>query len=95
MDDVEKILSEEPIVETKFNKKLSLKNIFTKKRLIIGGIIIISLIIFFFMPSCECKVCEVCTCVQEISISDIKSQIITKGYVELNNGELKLAPYLG
>ena len=101
-NDIERILSEEPLIENKKPiknkfKKPNLKNLFTKKRLIIGGVIILTLLILLgllLIPSCaECNVCK--ECIQDISINDIKSQIISKGYVELNNGELKLAPYLG
>ena len=105
MNEIEKILSENPIESeektkpiNKSNKsnKLVLKNILTKKRLIIGGVILLILVGFLLLPSCECDICDICDiCTHEISIDDIKTQIISKGYVELDNGELKLSPYLG
>ena len=100
MNDIERILSEEPLIENnkpkkKINKQM-FKKFLTKKILIIGGMIILILLGFLLFPSCECSICNICDeCIQDISINDIKSQIISKGYVELNNGELKLAPYLG
>lgn len=102
MDDIDRILSEEPIIsKPKIQtygkaKKPIFKKIFNRRTLIFGGIILFILAGFLLVPSCECEPCKVCdTCMQEISITDIKAQIISKGYVELNNGELKLAPYLG
>lgn len=109
-NDIEKILSEDPIMDDKsINKKFKmfrnfkkpdLKNILTRKRLIIGGLVILILLGFLLLSNLggcdECEVCKECNnCIQNISIIDIRDQIINKGYVELNDGELILAPYLG
>ena len=75
MNDIEKILSEDPIIENnkpiskKFNKfkrfrnfkKPDLKNLFTKDRLIIGVVVILVLLGLFLITSHnECDECKVC-----------------------------------
>ena len=101
--EIANILNENPIInQTKSKPDLKTKISgfklkFPKKKtiLIIGVIIIV--IGGFMLISNQCEVCNVCEeCVQEISLENIKQQIIDKGYAEISDGEsnLKLTPYI-
>jgi len=98
-NDINKILKEFPLEEKK--KKITLKKkipkIKSKKRVIISIGIIIAIIILglIMIPnSCKCEVCDLCS--KGIDVSQIKQQIIDKGYAEITDGNniLKLSPYL-
>ena len=105
--EIEDILKETPL-ENKSNSKANLKTKspgkkrrFPKKKtiLIIGVMIIV--IGGFILLSNPCEVCDICEtckeCVQEISMENLKQQIINKGYAEIGKGTdiLKLSPYNG
>ena len=112
-DEIKDILTEFPVNELgqkvqtygKSKKPNTFKNKFKKLNIkAIGGIILsLILIIGFFMyvdlPQDDSE--EVYetkdVCVQEISLGDIKQQIITKGYANIKDGNtvLKLSPYTG
>ena len=109
-DDIEDILREDPIEnkpKIQTYGKAKKMNIFSKlgsnkKKVIISvGIILVVITIgfLFLIPnSCECEVCTICgECIQNISIENIKQQIISQGYAELTDGDklLKLSPYTG
>lgn len=112
-DEIKDILTEFPVnglgqkVQTygKSKKPNTFKNKFKKLNVkaIIGIIFSLILIISFFMyvdlpQNDEEETCEICAvCVQKISLEDIKHQIITKGYVNIKDGNtvLKLSPYTG
>ena len=101
--EIENILNENPL-ESKSNSKSPLKTkspgfklrLPKKKTILIIGVIII-VIGGFILLSNQCEVCNVCEeCVQEISMENIKQQIIDKGYADITDGKsnLKLAPYI-
>ena len=101
-DDIEDILREDPIEnrsKIQTPNKAKKPNVFSKlklnkKKVMIGaGIIAIIIAGFLLMPgSCECEVCD--ECIQKISIENIKQQIVSQGYAEINDGDkvLKLSP---
>lgn len=100
-DEIENILRENPIesepkIQTysKAKKPEILKKILSKKKIIIyvgiAALAVFTIFMLFQLNKCEtCAICDVCT--QDISLEDIKQQIITKGYADVDG--LKLSPY--